>query len=152
VDKATDFISQNSDFGSFDRFTFIRDYANPIVTNWVAIRKTANVWISNSKVSPFNFDAPTFFEEESFNVNHFLENNTKNPSKELIALGKKLFYDKKLSNNEVMSCATCHITSKGYADGLRFSKYNHEKLLKRNTSTLLNTSYQKVFFGIEEQY
>lgn len=41
-----------------------------------------------------------------------------------ISLGKTLFEDKALSRNKKMSCASCHLASKGYADGNRFSKDN----------------------------
>jgi len=41
-----------------------------------------------------------------------------------VILGKVLFEDKELSKSKNMSCASCHISSKGYADGHRFSKGN----------------------------
>ncbi|MGE3756522.1 MAG: cytochrome-c peroxidase, partial [Pseudobdellovibrionaceae bacterium] len=35
-----------------------------------------------------------------------------------VALGKKLFNEKKLSRNNTISCASCHSFAKGGADGL----------------------------------
>lgn len=37
---------------------------------------------------------------------------------EAIALGKQLFFDKRLSSNGAVSCASCHDPTKGYQDGL----------------------------------
>ncbi|MEP0211973.1 MAG: cytochrome c peroxidase [Cellulophaga sp.] len=146
IQRAVKYINKNTDFALFDRYTFIRDYLNPITRNWVEIRKTSELWDGKTNAYPFNFDAPTFFEEDSFNTNYFLDVNDRNPSEEKIALGKKLFFDKNLSNNQTMSCATCHLPSKGYADGLSLGNDNNKALLQRNTPTLLNSIYQKAFF------
>ncbi|MCH8037466.1 MAG: cytochrome-c peroxidase, partial [Proteobacteria bacterium] len=33
-------------------------------------------------------------------------------------LGKRLFFDKRLSGDAAISCATCHVPDKGFGDGL----------------------------------
>lgn len=146
ISEAISYIKKNTDFILFDRYTFIRDYLNPITKNWVEIRQTSQLWDGKTNAYPFNFNAPTFFEEDSFNANYFLDVNDRNPSEEKIALGKKLFFDKKLSSDGAMSCATCHLPNKGYTDGLRLGKDNNKAPLQRNTPTLLNSIYQKAFF------
>src|SRR5262245_61852526 len=40
---------------------------------------------------------------------------------EKIELGKKLFFDKRLSKTGKMSCETCHVPEKGWADGQALS-------------------------------
>ena len=42
-------------------------------------------------------------------------------SDEMMALGQALFFDKELSGNRDISCATCHHTSEGTGDGLSLS-------------------------------
>ena len=37
-------------------------------------------------------------------------------------LGKRLFFDKRLSGDAAISCAACHDPAKGFADGLALSK------------------------------
>lgn len=143
--KAINYLNQHTDFNTFDRFTFIRDYMNPITSNWVEIRKTSGLW-EGTQDKPFNFDAPTFFETNSFNVNHFLHTNNRFPSPEQIALGEKLFFDKNLSGNGTMSCVTCHLPNLAYTDGKALGLDNKGKLLERNTPTLINSVYQKSFF------
>ena len=145
IQKAIKYINDNPDFITFDRFTFIRDYLNPITRNWVNIRKESNIWKPSDRF-PFNFDAPTFFEEDAFNVNYFVHNNDRNPSEKRIALGEKLFFDENISKNGKMSCATCHSPEKGYTDGLTLGKDNQGQDLQRNTPTLINSIFQKGFF------
>ncbi len=145
LSKAIRFIDQHSDFDTFDRFTFTRDYMNPITRNWVDIRKTSAIW-EPVTTEPFNFDAPTFFENNTFNLNFFTPAVNRNPTEKQIALGEKLFSDPKLSTSGTMACITCHIPSKGYADGLKVNLDNNGKPLERNTPTLINTAFQKSFF------
>lgn len=145
ISKAVKFIEQNNDFDAFDRFTFTRDYMNPITRNWVDIRKTSNLW-EPVNTEPFNFDAPTFFENNAFNLNFFTPATNRNPTDKQIALGEKLFSDPKLSSNGTMACITCHIPNKGYADGMKVNLDNNGKPLQRNTPTLINTAFQQSFF------
>ncbi|MFS4455558.1 hypothetical protein [Maribacter sp. 2304DJ31-5] len=88
--KAISYIMSNLDFDAFDRYTFIRDCLNPITRNWKEIRDLSGLW-TNVDNKPFNFDAPTFFENGSFNINYFAPPTDRNPSNEKIAFGKKLF-------------------------------------------------------------
>ncbi|MDO7172795.1 cytochrome-c peroxidase [Mariniflexile sp. AS56] len=145
ISKAILFIDKNNQFDTFDRFTFTRDYLNPITRNWVDIRKTSQLWEAVT-TEAFNFDAPTFFENNSFNLNFFTPATNRNPSGKQIALGEKLFSDPKLSASGNMACITCHIPSKGYADGMKVNLDTHGKPLQRNTPTLLNTAFQQSFF------
>jgi cytochrome c peroxidase len=62
-----------------------------------------------------------------------------------VALGKQLFFDPRLSGDNSMSCASCHIPEKAFADGKRFSKGNGGKRLFRNTPGLLNVAFYSVF-------
>jgi cytochrome c peroxidase len=145
IAKAITFINNNKDFDTFDRYTFTRDYMNPITRNWVDIRKTSALW-EPIDTTPFNFDAPTFFENNSFNLNYFTSAINKNPSEKQIALGKKLFSDPELSENGKMACITCHLPNKGYAENMALSMDNEGHPLQRNTPTLINTAFQQSFF------
>ena len=145
ITKAVDFISKNEDFDTFDRFTFTRDYMNPITRNWVEIRKVSQLW-EPTNTFPFNFDAPTFFENNTFNLNYFTPVINRNPTEKQIKLGEKLFSEPKLSANGNMACVTCHVPNKGYADGLAVNSDNTGNPLERNTPTLINTAFQKSFF------
>jgi cytochrome c peroxidase len=58
-----------------------------------------------------------------------------------IKLGEQLFFDKRLSKAKSMSCETCHVPEKGWADGLAFSKKFDGTLNKRHTPTLWGVAF-----------
>lgn len=60
---------------------------------------------------------------------------------ETVALGRKLFYDRKLSTNDVLSCASCHNPQFGFSDGQRVSTGVEGKTGTRNAPTVLNAAY-----------
>ncbi|MFL1895592.1 cytochrome-c peroxidase [Aquimarina sp. 2-A2] len=145
IEAAIHFINEQPSFEDFDRYTFIKDYMNPITRSWVAIRQKSGLWNGNSSY-PFNFDAPTFFESNSFNAAYFTSSINRNASVDQIALGEKLFFDKNLSKTKNMACATCHHPDKGYSDNKISSLDNKGNPLQRNTPTLINSVYQRSFF------
>ena len=62
------------------------------------------------------------------------------------ALGKRLFFDKRLSGDVAISCASCHIPEKGFGDGLALSKAYPGSEGFRNTPTLINTAHKAAWF------
>jgi cytochrome c peroxidase len=65
---------------------------------------------------------------------------------EKIALGKQLFFDKRLSKTGQMSCESCHVPEKGWTDQLPLSPKFDGSLNTRNTPTLLNVGFQKEWY------
>ena len=61
-------------------------------------------------------------------------------------LGKQLFFDRRLSQNEVLSCASCHIPERAFSDSIPVSRGVHGATGKRNTPTLLNLALQPYQF------
>lgn len=56
----------------------------------------------------------------------------------MAALGRALFFDKRLSRGSIRACSNCHVPAKGYADGLVTPPSLDPKTpLYRNTPTLL---------------
>lgn len=64
---------------------------------------------------------------------------------EKVALGKQLFFDPRLSGDNKMSCATCHLPEKAFGDGLARGKGHDGRTLGRNTPTLLNVGFYERF-------
>ena len=56
-------------------------------------------------------------------------------------LGRVLFYDKGLSANGTVSCASCHQQSAAFSDPAKFSKGFNGGLTTRNSMSLLNARY-----------
>ncbi len=65
---------------------------------------------------------------------------------EQIALGKRLFFDTKLSSDNTISCSSCHDPAKGFADARRVSVGVGGKEGKRNAPTVLNAAYSRLQF------
>ena len=66
-------------------------------------------------------------------------------------LGKILFFDRRLSGNGVVACATCHLQNVGWGDGNALSLGYPGTLHWRNSQTIINTAYQsKLFWGGEK--
>ena len=61
-------------------------------------------------------------------------------------LGKRLFFDKRISGDVAISCATCHDPSQGFSDGLALSKAYPGSDGFRNTPTLINTAHKASWF------
>ena len=63
---------------------------------------------------------------------------------ERIALGKKLYFEKRLSINDTQSCASCHRLEDGFAgvDNLPVSPGAKGELGTRNSPTVLNSGWQ----------
>lgn len=58
-----------------------------------------------------------------------------------VALGKKLFYEPLLSLDSTLTCASCHILSKGLADNIAISPGVGGRRGFRNPPTLANVAY-----------
>ena len=68
------------------------------------------------------------------------------PTVETVALGRKLFYETKLSADGTVACASCHDPASGFADPRRVSVGVGGKLGTRNAPTILNAAYSPVQF------
>lgn len=63
-----------------------------------------------------------------------------------IDLGRKFFYDTSFSLDGSISCASCHIQSKAFTDGLSVAKGINGKIGTKNTPTLVNVAFFNTFF------
>ena len=56
-------------------------------------------------------------------------------------LGRVLFYEKQLSANDSIACASCHIQANGFSDPNQFSSGFQGGLTDRNSMSLANSQY-----------
>jgi cytochrome c peroxidase len=74
-----------------------------------------------------------------------------------VELGKKLFFDRRLSGDGTMSCVTCHEPESAFTDGMPNSLHYPTTRNWRNAPTLVNLALNKYLFhdgratSIEEQ-
>lgn len=78
-------------------------------------------------------------------------------SVEKVALGKTLYFDKRLSVDNTISCAACHDPRLGFADGKKVAEGIQQKKGARSSPTTLNTAFLDAQFwdgrasSLEEQ-
>ncbi len=65
---------------------------------------------------------------------------------EKVELGKKLFFDRRLSGDGTTSCASCHDPEKAFTDGAEISLSYPTTRNFRNAPTLINVAYAKSLF------
>ncbi|MDM8004933.1 MAG: cytochrome c peroxidase [Phycisphaerae bacterium] len=65
---------------------------------------------------------------------------------ERVALGKKLFFDKRLSQDGTVSCATCHDVTRGFTDQRPTSEGIGNQLGRRNAPTTMNAVLLQTLF------
>lgn len=76
---------------------------------------------------------------------------------EKVELGKRLFFDPRLSGNNVQSCSSCHQPQAGYGDNLATFIGFEGFVGPRNSPTVINSAYHDEFFwdgragSLEEQ-
>jgi cytochrome c peroxidase len=79
------------------------------------------------------------------------------PTAERIALGRKLYFDTRLSKDGTLACATCHDVSRGFTDHRSVSEGIGDHLGKRSAPTTMNAAMMQSQFwdgrapSLEEQ-
>ncbi len=63
-----------------------------------------------------------------------------------VELGRRLFHDARLSQNNAQSCASCHDRSKAFTDGRSFSLGVNGDAGRRNAMPLVNLAWAQEFF------
>jgi cytochrome c peroxidase len=87
-----------------------------------------------------NLDLPPHYMDEEAGIS----DNTPfdNPITDIGAtLGRVLFYDKKLSANNSISCASCHEQKAAFSDNRKFSVGLNGEETRRNSMTLINSRF-----------
>jgi cytochrome c peroxidase len=72
------------------------------------------------------------------------ESNPVTPEK--VALGRKLFFDKRLSRDGMLACATCHDPRRAFSDGRAVARGIGGAEGPRNSPAIINRGYGSSFF------
>jgi len=144
ITESTLYLSQNTDFETFDRIEFYKKYLQPLY-------EELGKWDGNpddlKEFSGWNVSNKNFFSSDFLDPYFYTILKGSEDSEELRKLGKEIFFDQNLSDNGKMSCATCHLPEKGFADGKTKSLSNvAEKTVLRNSPSLYNAVFAKRFF------
>ncbi|KPK44043.1 MAG: cytochrome C peroxidase [Planctomycetes bacterium SM23_25] len=63
-----------------------------------------------------------------------------------VELGRKLYFDTRLSRDGTVSCATCHDVTRGFTDQRKVSEGIKDQVGQRNAPTVLNTALLETLF------
>ncbi len=95
--------------------------------------------------SPKEKNAPYLFPKTPFGEVPQPERNV--ASQKGVELGKKLFFDKRISKNGAVSCATCHHADKAFSDGMGLTRAGVSgKALLRHAPALFNLAWYDGLF------
>jgi len=146
MSKSTKYLEEPSSFEEFDRLVFLKKYINPLYNMLGEINQVKTPDFL-PYISSWNPESNAIFSEEFLNPYFFTELEKEEDSKALNTLGEKLFYDSALSENQQISCASCHNPQMAFTDRKPKSSSNVEgKTVLRNSPTLLNAVYAERFF------
>ncbi len=114
---------------------------------------TAIAQVISLPATPFNYSNPSLPAYLlTPNINGQMNTPTSNPITDAGAtLGRVLFYDKNLSLNKTISCASCHKQENSFADPVAFSAGFANGHTARNAMSLIDAKYYPdgKFFGDE---
>jgi cytochrome c peroxidase len=104
----------------------------------------------NYSPSPYVLEIPSHFPDMLIPADNPM-------TVEGVALGRKLFYEKKLSGDNTISCASCHSAENAFTDPKKYSVGIDGIEGNRNSMALINLGWQSFFFwdgrakSLEEQ-
>jgi cytochrome c peroxidase len=141
-------------FDNFDRLDFLRRAANPLYKALEEVHRELKLKRSRDltyETQAWNVDSQNLFATDFLNPYAYTLLKERDDGAALRALGKKIFYDSRLSESRAMSCAFCHRPELAFTDALPKTADG------RNTPSLINAVLADRFFydlralSIEEQ-
>ncbi|MDB5228236.1 MAG: cytochrome-c peroxidase [Bacteroidota bacterium] len=140
----------NKNFNSLDRIYFIKNYIQPLTKSISDIQQKLSIKYleeTNELFRAVNLKAKTIYDVNFLNVKYYAQDKYHKDNPQYIQLGKRLFFDKRLSADASMSCANCHQPSNCFTDNLPTAITNVAgEFQKRNTPTILNAALQAGYF------
>ena len=89
--------------------------------------------------TPYELEIPYFFSQPNIPANNPL-------TEEGVELGRHLFWEKRLSRNNTISCGSCHFPDASFSDNSAFSVGLYGDLTDRNSMALVNMAWNNDFF------
>ncbi|WP_295212469.1 cytochrome c peroxidase [uncultured Chryseobacterium sp.] len=141
IEASITYLKKNTDKNTFDYINFIPEHLNKITSMMIDFQKQEDI-PAIEVTSALNKNVRTFYSKNAFNPNAFVPGKQFEISPEKVKLGKQLFNDNILSDNNSRSCATCHVAEKAFTDGREKSMSLTDSPLQRNTPSLNYSAFQ----------
>jgi cytochrome c peroxidase len=133
------------DFDRFDRLDFVTRFARPIADGLARLQRSLRIAESGDPV-PWSSGATDIYSAGAIDSRWFAPDYAPPPTPELVAIGRQLFFDSRLSATQRRSCATCHQPALGFSDRRKVAAVDPGHGRPRNTPTLLNAGLQRAQF------
>lgn len=85
------------------------------------------------------FIVPFLIAKNTIEIKHLSEEIDHSKERLMIQLGEKLFFEKRLSINNTVSCSTCHVPKFAFTDRKKVSEGVYGRKTERNSPSLLNS-------------
>jgi cytochrome c peroxidase len=139
-------LEAGAEFDDFDRLDFLVRFANPIASGLNRLGRSLHL-PEATEPSPWTDGATNIYAAGALNPHWFAPDYAPPSTPELIALGRRLFFEPALSRDGRRSCATCHEPSRAFTDGRHRAEVDPGHGFVRNTPTLLNSGLQRAQFA-----
>jgi cytochrome c peroxidase len=149
---------QPKEYTSFDQFSFIKNYVNPLFALNQKMIRDYNVVSNNFNDYALSNDANSIFSKSLYQAQNskgiFIAVEDEETMTAIRKVGKLLFYDPILSGNNKRSCATCHNPSAYFTDTSVNTNFAMDKQqnLARNTPSLINAVYNHLLMADGKHY
>jgi len=145
LDAGKKILDAKPEFRKFDRMNFLTGILIPLSGYLHELRKTLKIETKMS-FAAVNSSSKHIYDAAAFNTDFFAPGSDAFLSREKAELGKFLFFDPILSDNNKRACASCHKPELAFTDGKKKAVKFEFGDLPRNTPTVINSSFQKVQF------
>jgi cytochrome c peroxidase len=134
------------DFERFDRFAFQVRFAGAIARELGRLHRSLEL-SEPDEIDPWSPGATDIYAVGAIDSRWFAPDYAPAPTRDLVALGRQLFFNPALSSTRRRSCATCHQPSLAFSDRRRVAAVDPGSGRVRNTPTLLNAGLQRTQFA-----
>ena len=131
---------------SLDRFRWMAVHLQPLATVVGQARQQLKLATPTDHV-PFRADAASIFDANALDPQGFAPPGSAPATLPAVQLGARLFQDPVLSGDGQRSCASCHLPSRAFTDGLPRNASRVPGQQLRNTPTIWNAALQVATFA-----
>ncbi len=150
LDRSVLFLRKNNDFDKLDRFSFQKDFLDPLYKEILLMHKISGYEMPGEVISfkqAVNYNAGGLFAADFLDPLYYLDMPSRLVNEKSRELGRLLFFEPLLSGNHQRSCASCHDPLKGFADARSKSEtFDHMGTVKRNSPTVFNAVFSDRYF------
>ncbi len=147
LNRTLSYLNKTTSIDALDFLSLFREFYFPLSKSLAGLRSN---FVEKNYYPPsaLKFDAPSLFETTAFNRFFYNPRGTDPKfSNDAADLGKALFFDPVLSENNKRACASCHQPERAFTDGMKTSSgFLEGEKLKRNAPTIINAAVQRNYF------